>query len=178
MTLTKVALVCSGFAAALAGCAGQAPVEPVSSPGEVRADVRDAAGRLIATAIATEGADGVRVRLETSALAPGGYGAHIHSVGRCDPPGFESAGPHWNPAQRQHGSQNPQGQHLGDLPNLIVGANGEGSFEFAIPGATLAGRRGMLDGDGAAIVVHAAADDYRTDPSGNSGARIACGVLG
>jgi Cu-Zn family superoxide dismutase len=98
----------------------------------------------------------------------------VHAVGRCDPPGFESAGPHWNPTGREHGSQNPRGQHLGDLPNLLVGADGEGSFDLGIAGADL---RAMLDTDGAALVIHAGADDYRTDPSGNSGARIACGVF-
>lgn len=162
----------------LAGCARDAEIEPTPYPGEARAEVRDAGGRLLATATAADAGDRLRVSVEASGLAPGFYAAHVHAVGRCDPPGYESAGPHWNPLNREHGAQNPQGPHLGDLPNLLVGADGTGSFEFAIPGASLAGRQlPMLDGDGAALVIHAGADDYRTDPSGNSGARIACGVF-
>ncbi|MDQ4087314.1 MAG: superoxide dismutase family protein [Pseudomonadota bacterium] len=162
---------------ALAGCAAGEPVEPVSDLTEARADIRDATGRIVANASAMAG-DRLRVRVEAAGLAPGTYGAHIHAVGRCDPPGFETAGPHWNPTQRQHGSQNPAGPHLGDLPNLLVGADGQGSFELAVGGAEMGGPRGLLDRDGAALVIHAAPDDYRTDPSGNSGARIACGVFG
>jgi Cu-Zn family superoxide dismutase len=119
------------------------------------------------------------VRVEAAGLAPGVYGVHLHAVGRCDPPGFASAGPHWNPTGRQHGRDNPAGAHLGDLPNLNVGADGRGAVAFEVRGASLleGGANALLDADGAAVVVHAQADDYRTDPSGNSGARIACGVL-
>ena len=164
---------------AVAGCARDGDVEPVSSATEARAEIRDAAGRVVANASASQAGGRLRVLVEGAGLAPGIYGAHFHSTGRCDPPGFESAGPHWNPTNRQHGSQNPQGQHLGDLPNLLVGANGEGSFELGISGAELtAGSGPLLDRDGAALVIHASPDDYVTDPSGNSGARIACGVFG
>ena len=164
---------------ALGACAREAVVEPIGTPGEARAQARGPSGSAVAEAIVVEAADGLRVRVTATGLAPGAYGAHIHAVGRCDPPGFESAGPHWNPTDREHGMQNPQGPHLGDLPNLMVGENGEGSFELRIPGARLGGgARSMLDADGAALVIHAGADDYRTDPSGNSGARIACGAFG
>ena len=93
--------------------------------------------------------------------------------------GFTTAGPHWNPGNRQHGKDHPAGMHKGDLPNLLVGADGNGSFELTIANASLAGGAGdpLHDSDGAAIVIHAAPDDFRTDPSGNSGARIACGVF-
>lgn len=111
-------------------------------------------------------------------MPPGTYGAHVHTTGRCDPPDFASAGPHWNPTGQQHGKNNPRGMHKGDLPNLMVGTDGRGSFEFTIPRASISGgAMRMLDADGAALVVHQSADDYRTDPSGNSGGRIACGVL-
>jgi Cu-Zn family superoxide dismutase len=111
-------------------------------------------------------------------MAPGVYGVHIHTVGRCDPPDFASAGPHWNPSGQQHGRNNPQGTHLGDLPNMMVGADGRGTLEIKVAGASLAGRgAALLDDDGATIVMHERPDDYRTDPSGNSGARIACGVF-
>ena len=105
-----------------------------------------------------------------SALAPGLHGLHLHAVGRCDAPDFASAGPHWNPTGRKHGSENPEGAHLGDLPNVTVGANGQASLTFAVP-------EGLVDGDGAALVIHASPDDYKTDPSGNSGARIACAAF-
>jgi Cu-Zn family superoxide dismutase len=151
-----------------------------AGPKEVRAELMDSGGRVRATAGVKEEGEGLRVRVDAAGLAQGAYGAHLHTTGRCDPPGFESAGPHWNPTMRQHGKDNPAGSHKGDLPNLLVGADGRGSFEFVVPAARLteAGERSLLDADGASVVVHASADDYRTDPSGNSGARIACGVLG
>jgi Cu-Zn family superoxide dismutase len=152
------------------------PIEPM--PATAATQLRDAGGRTVASASASEVGDGLRVRIEASGLAPGVYGAHLHAVGRCDAPSFESAGPHWNPGSREHGRDNPRGQHMGDLPNLLVGTDGRGSFEFTIPGAGLGeGPRRLFDADGAAVVLHARPDDYRTDPSGNSGARIACGVL-
>jgi len=95
---------------------------------------------------------------------------HLHAVGRCEGPKFDSAGPHWNPAGRQHGHLNPAGSHLGDLPNLTVSANGRGALNFLVRG-------GLVDADGTALVIHAKPDDYRTDPSGSSGDRIACAVL-
>jgi Cu-Zn family superoxide dismutase len=170
-------------ALAVGACASagrdESATEGLAAPSAVQADVRDTAGNTVARASLSQVGDAVRVRIEAAGLLPGTYGAHVHSVGRCDAPAFESAGPHWNPTGRLHGRDNPGGQHLGDLPNLMVGTDRRGSFEFTIPGATLAGGgRPVLDGDGAAIVVHARADDYRTDPSGNSGTRIACGVLG
>lgn len=141
-------------------------------------EIRKADGTVVARAILWPANGGVEVRVQAAGLPHGQYGVHIHATGRCDPPGFESAGAHWNPTGRQHGSLNPQGHHLGDLDNLVVNADG-GRLEFAIPGATLrGGEHPIVDADGASIVIHAAADDYRTDPSGNSGARIACGLLG
>jgi Cu-Zn family superoxide dismutase len=135
-------------------------------------------GIKVASAGASRSGNGVTVRLDASGLPAGVYGAHIHAIGRCNPPDFSSAGPHWNPTGEQHGRNNPQGAHLGDLPNLMIGADGRGTLEFALPGASLSGGgAALLDEDGAAIVIHERADDYRTDPSGNSGARIACGVF-
>lgn len=136
----------------------------------------DGSPRGSATMIQVHG--GVSVTVDAANLPPGIHGAHIHAVGRCDPPDFTSAGPHWNPTGRQHGRHNPEGAHMGDLPNLEVGPDGRASMEFEIPGGWV--RRGqmpVLDGDGAALVIHANRDDDRTDPSGNSGARIACAVL-
>lgn len=125
-------------------------------------------------ATATEAAGGVRFTVDVKGLAPGPHGVHVHTIGRCDAPGFESAGGHWNPTGMKHGSMNPQGPHEGDMPNLIVDSAGRGTVAATIPGATMAN---LLDADGAAFVVHAGPDDLTTDPSGNSGGRIACGVF-
>jgi Cu-Zn family superoxide dismutase len=151
---------------------------PASAPSAAAA-IADAAGRTVARATVRQGPGGLSVHVEAAGLAPGTYGVHLHAVGRCEGPAFGSAGPHWNPTARQHGRDNPAGMHMGDLPNLTVGADGRGVVAFDLSGASLtrAGTAVLLDADGAAIVVHAQADDYRTDPSGNSGARIACGVL-
>jgi Cu-Zn family superoxide dismutase len=140
-------------------------------------DVRTPTGQLVARAMVYSVPTGLEVRVQAQGLAPGHYGAHLHAVGRCEGPDFASAGPHWNPTSRHHGTLNPEGHHLGDLPNLDVDADGGGRVEFTIAGAEVAGAQGLFDADGAAIVIHAAPDDYRTDPSGNSGARIACAVL-
>jgi Cu-Zn family superoxide dismutase len=141
-------------------------------------DIRKVDETLIARAMVYPSRGGVEVRIQATALPPGRYGVHIHAIGRCDGPRFESAGPHWNPAGRRHGRLNPRGAHLGDLPNLEVDADGNGRLEFTIAGATLqGGRHPLFDANGASIVIHAAPDDYRTDPSGNSGARIGCGVM-
>jgi Cu-Zn family superoxide dismutase len=164
--------------AGLAGCArDDAPVAPASENLQATLDLRDPQGRRLADATVAE-AGGVRVRVEAAGLVAGTYAVHLHEIGSCEPPAFESAGPHWNPTDRQHGQLNPQGPHLGDLPNLTVGADRAGTIEFTIPGASLdRGDRRLFDRDGAALIIHAGADDYRTDPSGNSGARLACGVV-
>lgn len=125
-----------------------------------------------------EDAKGVTIKVEASGLAPGDHGLHLHTVGRCDGPKFESAGPHWNPTGKQHGSDNPAGAHLGDLANLSIGADGRGTSTFTVAGATLKGNANpLIDLDGAALMVHAERDDYKTDPSGDSGDRVACAIL-
>ena len=170
-------------AAAAGGCAtdrsrDDAP-PPEAAPGTADAALVDGGGRTLARASVSDVGDGIRVRVEAAGLVQGAYGAHIHTSGRCDGPAFTTAGPHWNPTAQQHGKDNPQGMHKGDLPNLLVGTDGRGSFEYTVPGVSIGGRGPrLLDEDGAAIVIHAAPDDYRSDPSGNSGNRIACGVLG
>jgi Cu-Zn family superoxide dismutase len=169
------------LALVLGACtAAPPPAGPSAAPPwRATADIRDPGGRIVGHARLEQAGDSLRVRVDAAGLAPGAYGAHLHTTGRCDRPAFATAGPHWNPTAHQHGKDNPAGLHLGDLPNLMVGTDRRGSFEYTIPGATLTGGTNpLLDGDGAAVVLHAQADDYRTDPSGNSGARIACGVIG
>ena len=118
---------------------------------------------------------GGRLRLvaDVYGVAAGTYGIHVHAVGSCLGSDFKSAGPHWNPAMKQHGRDNPMGAHNGDLPNIVVGASGSGHLDATIPGSLVE----LIDTDAASVVLHAAADDYRTDPTGNSGGRVACGVL-
>jgi Cu-Zn family superoxide dismutase len=159
------------------------PAEQGSSglPAETAASatLRNMAGRDDATASATQVGDSIRIRIEALGMPRGTYGAHVHAVGRCDAPDFASAGPHWNPTGQQHGKNNPAGMHKGDLPNLLVGTDGRGSLEINLPASQLSGgRTPLLDSDGASIIIHEKADDYQTDPSGNSGARIACGIFG
>jgi superoxide dismutase, Cu-Zn family len=115
--------------------------------------------------------------LHVEGLPPGVHGAHLHAVGKCDAPDFTTAGAHLNPHDKMHGSQNPQGPHLGDLPNVTIGADGKGMIAVPLSGTAAALNSALFDADGTSVVVHATADDYRTDPSGNSGGRIVCGVL-
>ncbi len=154
---------------ALAGCIG--PVEPTDGPTFA---LVSAAGQSLGSVKAWETPGGVTFRVNAAGLPGGIHGIHVHAVGRCDPPGFTTAGPHWNPAQRQHGFDNPAGPHRGDLPNVTVAATGVLQEAVTLPGATLAQLR---DADGSALVIHAGADDLRTDPSGNSGDRIACAIV-
>ena len=170
-TITMAALA----AVSLAGCAKQMDVgKPVAGGRTAAAVLRTVTGAPVGRATATEVAGGLRFTADLAGLPPGTHGIHVHTVGACDAPDFASAGPHWNPLAAKHGTMNPQGPHKGDMPNLIVGADGRGTIAVTVPAVTV---DELLDADGAAIVVHAGADDLMTDPSGNSGERIACGVL-
>jgi Cu-Zn family superoxide dismutase len=161
------------------GGPGAAQDSPTAAPAanNVTAPMRDPAGRDLGTLTLTEGSQGITVAGRLSGLPPGEHAIHLHAVGRCDPPDFKSAGDHWNPTNRQHGTKNPQGPHLGDLPNITVAQDSSVTVQATTPGGMLHGKNELLDGDGAAVVVHARRDDYRTQPSGNSGDRIACGVV-
>ena len=142
-----------------------------------KAQIRNASGKVIGSAKAMEHGGQLMIVVVATGLQPGVHGVHLHTTGVCEAPKFESAGPHWNPAMKQHGRDNPMGAHEGDLPNLEVAANGSAKLSFMVPAGKLTGDNGLLDADGSAIVIHAKADDYKTDPSGNSGDRIACGVF-
>lgn len=146
----------------------------------VRVELRDGDGQAVGTATLSAANGGVEVAVRASGLPPGPHGFHIHDTGACEPPSFESAGGHFAPLGRQHGHQNPQGPHVGDLPNLQVGSDGGADTSFVAAEAILQpdGETSLLAGDGTALVIHADEDDQRTDPSGNSGDRIACGVVG
>jgi len=134
----------------------------------------NATGQSIGSVRAWQTTGGVSFHIEASGLPHGVHGVHVHAVGRCEGPDSASAGSHWNPAGKKHGLNNPAGPHAGDMPNVEVAANGVLSATVVLAGASMAS---LLDADGAALLIHAGADDYMTDPSGNSGARIACAVI-
>jgi superoxide dismutase, Cu-Zn family len=121
----------------------------------------------------------VTVEGTVSSLTPGSHGIHFHAVGLCEGgTGFSTAGAHYNPTNREHGLSTPAGPHAGDAPNLVAGADGRATFSFTTDRVTLtAGATTLFDGDGSALVIHAAPDDQVSQPSGNSGARVACGVV-
>ncbi len=126
-----------------------------------------------------ESPEGVRIAVQAYNLPPGLHGFHIHETGKCDPPDFKTAGGHFNPYGNKHGLKNPEGPHAGDMYNLLVGPEGTASAVVIAPLATLgSGQNSLFDQDGSVIVIHTGPDDYRTDPTGDSGDRIACGVIG
>jgi len=175
--MKRGAMVVVAAMVALGGCATPAEnARYMAGHYRAQADIKNAAGESIGTAIAEEVDGSIRVMVEAGKLPPGPHGTHIHAVGKCEGPSFASAGGHWNPTAHQHGKENPAGPHSGDMPNLDISEGGTGRDRtiFTLPGGTY---QQLLDEDGAAIVIHADPDDYKTDPSGNSGGRIACGVF-
>lgn len=172
MRLTGLFLAAAA-ATATAACmtASDVPLDPV---GEARLTFAD--GRPAGTATLLNDADGLRIVVTATGMTPGPRGFHLHTTGKCEAPGFTSAGGHLNPGNRKHGTMAVGGAHMGDLPNLEIGANGSGTATEVVPGgrAVLAA---IFDADGTAVVIHAKADDYKTDPTGNAGDRIACGVF-
>ena len=164
---------------ASAGALGASGAYAAPAVRTAHATILDASGGSVAIAVLTPVADGLRLVVDAMHLPPGTHGIHVHTTGLCDAPDFKTAGGHWNPTGKMHGMHSPQGMHMGDLPNIDIGADGTGHLDTVIKGGMLSGGAyPLLDADGAAVVVHATADDYRTDPAGNSGARIACGVIG
>ncbi len=171
--MRRVLLV--GAAMLLYGCGSMmAEKEPLSAG----AALKDKDGKDVGAVTLIQTGDGVRVAVTGYRLPPGPHGLHIHSAGECQPPDFASAGAHFNPTGKQHGRLNPAGPHAGDLPNLVVGPSGEGGIDITTKAVALGpGPTSLLGDKGTSIVIHAAADDEKTDPIGNSGARIACGVI-
>lgn len=142
-----------------------------------KAELKNAEGKKVGEATLEQTNEGVRVSANFTGLPLGTRAFHIHEVGKCDPP-FESAGRHFNPTGKQHGRDNPGGAHAGDLPNLEVPQSGSLQVVVVARGVSLDGGTGnLLDADGSALVIHQGADDYKTDPAGNAGERIACGVI-
>lgn len=135
-------------------------------------------GRLLGSVTVSEDGAGLVMNISGVGMPAGVHGIHLHEKGLCGGPKFESAGAHWNPGNKKHGRDNPEGAHAGDLANLTVAADGTATVSIPVAGAKMASGNMMLaDADGTALVIHAKADDYQTDPSGESGDRIACAVL-
>jgi len=169
---------CSGAREHPTGKGNEHPAPLQEGPKRVRAALKDAAGKALGTAVFYEEPGGVRVALDVTGIEPGPHGFHIHAVGKCEGPDFASAGGHFNPAGRKHGLKNPEGPHFGDLPNLVVGPEGRGTIEHFAPALVLEGEgNALLQPGGTALVIHAKADDEVTDPAGNAGPRVACGVI-
>ena len=144
-----------------------------------KATLKDANGRDVAQVQLMQTPHGVLLRLSLKGVPAGEHAVHIHAVGKCEPPAFTSAGGHFNPGSHKHGMEAAEGQHAGDMPNLHVPASGELAIEIANPLISLVKGQpnSVFDADGSAIVIHAGADDYKSDPAGNAGDRIACGVI-
>lgn len=166
VTIAAAALVCASL---LAG--------PVFAQPKATADIKDASGKSLGEAVLVQRDGTVEIDMTLTGLPQGTHAFHIHEVGRCDPP-FESAGGHFNPEGKKHGKDNPAGAHAGDLPNIEVSDSGRVKLQVAVKGVSIdSGPGALLGGDGSALVVHEGADDYQTDPTGNAGKRLACGVI-
>jgi Cu-Zn family superoxide dismutase len=148
-----------------------------SSAAQTKVVLKDGQGKRVGDAVIWDKGPGVRVDLHLHDLSPGEHAVHFHQVPKCEGPDFKSAGGHFNPEGKKHGFDNPEGHHAGDMRNFTVGADGKANIYTADDDVTLKDGPDSLLTNGAAIVVHAKADDYKTDPSGNSGDRIACGVI-
>jgi Cu-Zn family superoxide dismutase len=160
--------------------AGIVSAEPlVKMKPKAKAALINAEGKEVGTALFEEVPGGLRLSLKVSNFPPGFHAFHVHSVGLCEPPDFKSAGPHFNPFHKKHGRQNPEGPHAGDLQDLYVGPDGTGDLDALVPALTLSGEGGksLFHPGGTALVIHASPDDNKTDPAGNAGDRIACGVI-
>lgn len=160
--------------AALAAC--QTPQEQASAQ-VAAAAIMDRSGEQIGTARFYSQANEVTLAISLSGLSEGARAVHLHTKGDCSTADFTSASGHLNPHGKEHGSLNPAGQHLGDLPNIVIGANGTGSIGAVLQGPAPDVLADIFDDDGTAIIVHEGVDDYRTDPTGAAGGRIACGLV-
>jgi superoxide dismutase, Cu-Zn family len=146
-----------------------------ASAAKVSVAMKDSTGKDLGTLELSDTQGGIMIMGSLKGLPAGEHAIHLHTTGSCTPT-FAAAGGHWNPTNKEHGKDNPKGPHLGDSPNITVGADGTFNGMVNTPGGTLKAADALLDADGAAVVIHAKADDYKSQPAGAAGDRIACGV--
>ena len=144
---------------------------------KTKVELKDAQGKDVGSILISDHGPGVALELNLHDLTPGEHALHFHQVPKCEGPDFKSAGGHFNPESKKHGFDNPEGHHAGDIRNFTVGVDGKAKAKLENSDVTLKDGPHSLLTNGAAVVVHAKADDYKTDPAGNSGDRIACGVV-
>lgn len=175
-TSIAVATVCACLVTGAAR-AGEPAKKPEARPAMAKAEMKDAKGVSLGTMTFEQTPHGVLIKADLKGLPAGTHALHVHEIGKCDPP-FKTAGGHFNPTHKEHGLKNVKGMHAGDMPNVEVPASGEAHVEVLNPNISLApGLGDLLDADGSAVVLHAGVDDYASNPAGNAGDRIACGVV-
>lgn len=169
----RISLLCAAVAPCLAAAAFAQPAMPTA-----KAVFHDAQQKQVGGATLTQTPSGVLIDVQLTGMTGGVHAFHVHEVGRCDAPSFDSAGAHHAPRRHAHGWLAPKGAHAGDMPNQLAWRDGALSFQVLNPNVTLTGGDApLLDGDGSALVLHAKGDDYKSQPSGDAGARVACAVI-